>query len=325
MALADLELFADVPASEVAELEAILEPVGVDAGAVVLRQGEVGRSFLLLVEGEATVTRDSVEVGRVGPGSIVGELALLHTAPRTATVTAATPLVALTGGPAAFATLAELTGMRERFGRTAAQRLVASVRPVHHELADGTPLEIRPVLPADRARLEVALDRHFSQESHRKRFFSPGKVPPTLLSYLVDVDYVNHFAWVVMTMEDGDLRGVASTRYIRLHDTPEVAEVAFGVTDDYQGRGIGHLLFGALAAAAPVGNVQMFRASVLAENRPMRALLDRFGARWTFEEPGVVATTIPVENVTGLIDEELAAALQAAAHDIVTTASLALA
>lgn len=325
MPLADLDLFAGVPAPEVAELEAILEPVTVEAGTVLLRQGELGDCFLLLVEGEATVTRDGDEVGRVGPGSIVGELALLHAAARTATVTAATPLVAMTGGPTAFATLAELRGMRERFGRTAAQRLVASVRPVHHELADGTPLEIRPVLPADRARLQTALDRHFSQESHRKRFFSPGKVSPTLLGYLVDVDYVNHFAWVVMTMEDGALRGVASTRYIRLHDAPEVAEVAFGVTDDYQGRGIGHLLLGALAAAAPVGNVRSFRASVLAENRPMRALLDRFGARWSFEEPGVVATTIPVENVTGLIDEQLAAALQAAARDIVTTAGLALA
>jgi protein lysine acetyltransferase len=325
MGLADLDLFADVPPGEVAALELSLEPVRVDAGTVVMRQGEAGSSFLLIVEGQATVSRDGADVGTVGPGSIVGELALLHAGPRTATVTAATPLVGLAGGATAFAALAEITGVRERFGRTAAQRLVASVRPVHHRLADGTALEIRPVLPADRARLETALDRHFSQESHRKRFFSPGKVSPTLLSYLVDVDYVNHFAWVVMTMEEGALRGVASTRYIRLHDDPETAEVAFGVTDDYQGRGIGHLLLGALAAAAPVGGVRNFRASVLAENTPMRSLLDRFGARWQFEEPGVVATTIPVENVVGLVDERLAAALHAAARDIVTTASLALA
>ena len=325
MALADLELFADVSPDELAAWEASLEPVRVGPGTPVLRQGEAGSAFLLIVEGEASVERDGVDVGTVGPGSVVGELALLHGGARTATVIATTPLVGRAGGADAFAALAELPGVRERFGKTAAQRLVASVRPVHHQLADGTTLEIRPVLPADRARLQTALDRHFSAESHRKRFFSAGKVSSSLLSYLVDVDYVNHFAWVMMTMEDGALRGVASTRYIRLHDDPETAEVAFGVTDDYQGRGIGRLLLGALAAAAPVSDVRTFRASVLAENRPMRALLDHFGARWSFEEPGVVATAIPVENVVGLLDDELAAALHQAAQDIVAAAHLALA
>jgi RimJ/RimL family protein N-acetyltransferase len=201
---------------------------------------------------------------------------------------------------------------------------VASARPVPVALEDGTTLQVRPILPADRPTFEEALDKHFSLESHRKRFFSPGQLSPSLVSYLVDVDYVDHFAWVVLGEEDGELRGVASTRYIRLRDDPETAEIALGVTDDYQGRGVGRLLLGALGAAAPVGGVRRFRASVLAENRPMRALLDRVGAHWTFEEPGVVGTTVDVADVHDLIPEATVAALQEAAREIVTAASLAL-
>jgi CRP-like cAMP-binding protein/GNAT superfamily N-acetyltransferase len=325
MTLADLELFADVDAPTLAALEAQLQRAELEPGETLLREGEPGDCFLLIIDGEATVTRDGTVVGVVGRGSIVGEQALLRERPRNATVTASGAVTVLTGGADEFVALAHAPGVRERFGRTAGQRLVASARPVAVTLADGTQLQVRPILPADRPRLMDALDKHFSQESHRKRFFSPGKLSPALLTYLVDVDYVDHFAWVVLTEEDGALRGVASTRYIRLHDDPEAAEIAFGVTDDYQGRGIGTFLLGALAAAASVGGVRQFRASVLADNVPMRALLDRVGAHWSFEEPGVVAATVDVADVHDLVPAETAAALRAAAHEIVTAAGLALA
>jgi CRP-like cAMP-binding protein len=325
VSLAELELFAEVGPEELTALEARLDDVRVDAGGTVLREGEPGHRFLLILEGEAAVTRAGAAIGSVGRGSIVGEQAVLRDRPRNATVTAITPLVGLAGGIDEFVALADAPGVRERFGRTAGQRLVTSVRPVEATLRDGTPVQVRPILPADRPRLEDALNRHFSMESHRKRFFSPGKLSPTLISYLVDVDYVDHFAWVVLTEEDGALRGVASTRYIRLHDDPEAAEIAFGVTDDYQGRGLGHFLLGALGVAAPNSGIRRFEASVLAENAPMRAVLDSVGARWRFEEPGVVRATIAVDDVHDLLPDATADALRRAAHDIVTAASLALA
>lgn len=325
MGLGDLELFEELSVAEAAVLEARMTPIAFPAGATVMRQGEAGEAFMLIIEGEAAVSRDGAEVGLLGPGSIVGELAVLRGAPRTATVVATSALVGLRGDADAFAALAEAPGVRERFGRTAAQRLAVSARPVPTTLRDGTEVQIRPIVPDDGPTFQDALDKHFSMESHRKRFFSPGHVSPALLSYLVDVNYLDHFAWVVVTMEDGALRGVASTRYIRLRDEPEVAEISLGVTDDYQGRGVGRLLMGALGAAAPVGDVQRFRASVLADNTPMRALLDRVGTHWQLEEPGVVVTTVDVVNFTGLLDDSTFTALQRSAHDIVAAAALALA
>jgi CRP-like cAMP-binding protein len=325
VSLSDLELLADVSPAELAAIQSHLSPVRVEPGETVLREGDPGESFLLILTGEAAVTRDDNHLGVVGPGSIVGELALLHGGARMATVTATTPLAGLTGDADAFVSLAEAPGVQERFGRTAAQRLVARARPVPAALPDGTPVTLRPVLPADRARLNAAFERGFSAESVRKRFFSPGKPSQAMVTYLVDVDYVNHFAWIIMLDEGDGPRGVASTRYVRLHDDPDTAEIALGALDAYQGRGLGRLMLGALAAAAPVGDVRRFRATVLADNTPMRSLLDKVGAHWVLDEPGVVATVIDVERFEGLVDAETSAALQAAAHDIVAAAHLALA
>jgi CRP-like cAMP-binding protein len=287
-------------------------------------QGADGATFVLILAGTATVTRDGMDVGVVGPGSIVGELALLRSEPRAATVTASTELRGLEGAADDFAAICDAPGVRARFGRTAAQRLAANAKPVSTTLGDGTPVQIRPVLPADRDNLDRALD-HMSIESQRRRFFSPGRPSPAMVSYLVDVDYLNHFAWVVITPDVAEGPGIASGRSIRLRDRRDTAEIALGVRDSHQGRGVGKLILGALGAAAPVGGLARFQANVLQDNLPMRSLLDRVNVHWRFSEPGVVTTEFDANSLCTLIDDDIAAALRASARDIVSAASLALA
>jgi voltage-gated potassium channel len=63
------------------------------AGTVVVRQGdEHGIGFFVVAEGEGSITVDGKEVGKVGPGSYFGEVALISDRVRTATVTATTDL-----------------------------------------------------------------------------------------------------------------------------------------------------------------------------------------------------------------------------------------
>jgi len=63
------------------------------AGTVVVRQGdEHGIGFFVVAEGEGVITHDGKEVGKVGPGSYFGEVALISDRVRTATVTATTDL-----------------------------------------------------------------------------------------------------------------------------------------------------------------------------------------------------------------------------------------
>lgn len=77
------------------------------AGEVLVQEGRTGRELLVMVEGEATVERGGRTVARLGPGDIVGEVALLDHGPRTATVVAVTAVVALVCNRQEFTTLLE--------------------------------------------------------------------------------------------------------------------------------------------------------------------------------------------------------------------------
>jgi CRP/FNR family cyclic AMP-dependent transcriptional regulator len=71
-------------------------------GKALTTQGETGRHFMVIVEGEAEVTRDGTQIARLGPGSFFGEMSLLDGQPRTATVTTKEPTRVLMITSAAF-------------------------------------------------------------------------------------------------------------------------------------------------------------------------------------------------------------------------------
>ena len=112
------------------------------------------------------------------------------------------------------------------------------------------------------------------------------------MTYLFEVDYKDHFVWVMTEGAEGPV--VADARFVRDESDPTVAEVAFIVGDDYQGRGVGSFLMSALAVAARGDGVRRFTARVLSDNLAMRKILDRFGAEWHRDDLGVVTTVIDV-------------------------------
>jgi CRP-like cAMP-binding protein len=303
-----------------------LESRRLDPGDRLMREGEAGTFFALLVSGQVAVTRDGPigpeQLAVVGGGSVIGELALLRDMPRTATVTATVPTVALTGDAEAFALLLDLPGVRERIERVVSARLAAVVPPVLANLQDGTPILLRPLLPSDRDGIAAAL-REMSAESLHRRFFSGGQPTERVIDYLVSIDYINHFAWLVL-----DARmptdGWATARYIRRRDIAKCAELAFAVKDAHQGRGLGSLLLGAIGAAASVGGIRDFTATLLSDNAPMRAVLAKANATFAFDEPGVTRAELSVQNAISLLGDALRRELQNAARDVVTAARLAL-
>ena len=88
--LRSLPLFAELPAPAIEGLAAALRPVRLEAGAVLIRQGDPGDAYFAIAAGELDAEQDGHFLGRYGRGDGVGEIALLRAVPRTATVTAHT-------------------------------------------------------------------------------------------------------------------------------------------------------------------------------------------------------------------------------------------
>jgi CRP-like cAMP-binding protein len=296
--LASLEFFADIPAGDLAVLAAKLRPLHAVPGEVLMRQGQQGVSFAVIASGGVEIRHvDSdgqVLVAELPAGLIVGEIALLRRAPRTATVIAKDDVRGYLGYHDAFECMLAMPILAERMVRTARQRLAALITPIPVTAKDGTELLLRPVLPGDAERF-VEGSAAFSRETLYRRFLSGGAPTEAQLAYLFEVDYVDHFVWVVTDGVDGPI--VADARFVRDTDNPTSAEVALTVADAYQGRGIGTLLLGALAVAAYVDGIKQFHARLLADNVAARALGDKFHTWWEPEEPGVLTTTMAIPGL----------------------------
>ncbi|HXV02530.1 MAG TPA: cyclic nucleotide-binding domain-containing protein [Gaiellaceae bacterium] len=91
--IAAFPVFADLPAAELDELAAALNEVEIEAGASVVTLDDYGTAIYLIEEGEADALGDDGETMQgLGPGDTFGEIALVLTGQRTATVVARTPM-----------------------------------------------------------------------------------------------------------------------------------------------------------------------------------------------------------------------------------------
>lgn len=131
-------------------------------------------------------------------------------------------------------------------------------------LRDGSTGHLRPISPDDADAVQ-AFHMRQSQNSIYLRFFTyKSSLSAKELRRFTEVDHVGRVAFVVTRGQD--IIGIG--RYDRL-DNPDEAEVAFNVSDAYQGRGLGSILLEHLAAAARENGIRRFTAEVLPENRKM--------------------------------------------------------
>lgn len=127
--LAQVALFSACTDRELDRLARHAEIVDFQAGDVLMTEGEPGHEFYVIIDGEVGVTSGGQTLAKLGPGTYVGEQALLDPGPRTATVTALRDTTAVLLGSREFYAAVEespvlarklLAGMAHRLRESAA-------------------------------------------------------------------------------------------------------------------------------------------------------------------------------------------------------------
>ena len=107
-------LFADCSRSELEQIAQLADEIDLSEGKELTRLGGAGHEFFVLLEGEADVSQDGRNINTLGAGDFFGEIALVEDVPRTATVTATTPVRVLVITDRAFRQLLEKQPELER-------------------------------------------------------------------------------------------------------------------------------------------------------------------------------------------------------------------
>jgi RimJ/RimL family protein N-acetyltransferase len=148
-------------------------------------------------------------------------------------------------------------------------------QPESVALPDGALLAIRPIAPGDKAALMRTFER-LSEESRYRRFFSPKQhLSEAELAYFTELDHSDREAFVAIDPESDDLVGVA--RYTRSPSSPQRAELAVVVADDWQRRGVARLLLERLTAHARHQGITFFSARMKSFNQAALAAIGELG------------------------------------------------
>lgn len=168
-------------------------------------------------------------------------------------------------------------------------------------LKDGGTVRIRPIVPADATALQ-AFVKNMSTESSYFRFFRVKRqLEPEELEEFTQLDYSEQMAFVAIV--DGELGGVG--RYSAKGCPDGVAEAAFTVADELQGKGIGTLLVYRISAYARAHDVKGFRAHLLADNHAMMRVFRNAGFAMRREvDQGVYTVEIDTEESDAVLAAE---------------------
>jgi RimJ/RimL family protein N-acetyltransferase len=164
-------------------------------------------------------------------------------------------------------------------------------------LRDGRRVRIRPVTPADKARIVNAMDAMSPQTRYLRFHAVRNGFTDRELRHLTELDYEHHVAWGAIAEDEPGRPGIAVARFIRDPEEPDSAEFSLTVVDAWQRSGLGSLLLRTLIVSAAERRIRRLIGTVLPENTAALRMFERFGGQPYRFDAAAVIVEIPVMPV----------------------------
>lgn len=235
-------LLARLPEAVRRLITAAFEPVAYEFGEVLVREGDAADAILIVRTGRARIVRrgpdgEEVALGSIGPGAVVGELAVLRDQPRSATVRATTPITADRLSAAVLRALVAseqgaaqlLEEAARRYEISDLLRLASPLARVAGQVLDDLVARLEPVvLRADATLMSVGelADALYLVESGRLVVEVADGAGTRPVGFLRRGDVTGERGVVTRTRRDATVRAIEDCRLLRLSATDLDAVVA---------------------------------------------------------------------------------------------------
>jgi len=145
-------------------------------------------------------------------------------------------------------------------------------------LTSGEEVVIRSVRITDEEPLRDLFYRLSDDSTYRRFLFFKRSHPHEEMQKLVDLDHEQNMALVGCVAIDDRWEIIAISRY-DVDEATRLADIAFAVRDEWQGKGLGSRLMSRMAEIARARGLAGFSAEILASNKPMLAILQKSGLK----------------------------------------------
>ena len=150
----------------------------------------------------------------------------------------------------------------------------------HFSTKSNHPVLVRPIKVVDEDRVRDFFHKLSDHNVYMRYFAKVSSLPQKVLKQYTDIDYGTNMALVALSPPDAAQHQVVGIAQWFIDEHSEEPEIAFQVSDDWHGEGLGYFLFEKLINIGREQGIKRMKADVISTNAPMIAIIEKSGLNY---------------------------------------------